>query len=61
MRKEAEKETKDLQEKPNHVFKLGKLMKNDGKDVIGGRCMKGKDGHLAFTEQDRKTIGKEHM
>ena len=40
MRKEAEKGTKDLREKPNHVFKLVKLMKRDGKDVIGGRCIK---------------------
>ena len=38
-RKEAEKETKDLQEKPNQVFKLVKLMKRDGKDVRGGRCI----------------------
>ena len=52
IRKEAQNETKDLQEKPNHVFKFVKLMKRNGKDVIGGRCMKGKDGSLAFTQQD---------
>ena len=61
MKKEAEKETKDLQDKPNHVFNLVKLMKRDGKDVISGRCMKGKDGNIAFTEQDKKIIWKEHM
>ena len=61
MRNEAEKETKDLREKPNHVYKLVKLMKRDGKDVIGVRYMKGKDGNLAFTEQDGKIIWKEHM
>ena len=61
MRKEAEKETKDSREKPNYVFKLVKLMERDRKGVIGERCMKGKDGNLAFTEQDRKTIWKEHM
>ena len=27
-------ETKDLREKPNHVIKLVKLIKRDGKDVI---------------------------
>ena len=43
------------------MFKLVKLMKRDGKDVIGGRCMKGKDGNVAFTEQNRKIIWKEHM
>ena len=47
MRKEAEKETKDLREKPSHVFKLVKLMK--------------RDGNLAFTEQDREIRWKEHM
>ena len=61
MKNEAELETKDLQEKPNHVFNLVKLMKRDGKDVISGRCMKGKDGNLAFTEQDKKIIWKEHV
>ena len=47
--------------KPNHVFKLVKLIKRDGKDVIGGRCiMKGRYGNLALTEQDRKILWKEH-
>ena len=61
MRKEAEKETKDLREKPNYVFKLVKLMKRDWKDVMGGRCIKGKDGNLAFTKRDKKIIWKEHI
>ena len=61
MKKEAEKETKDLQKKSNYAFKLVKLMKRDRKDVISSRCMKRKDGNLAFTEQHRKTIGKGHM
>ena len=56
MRKEAQKETEDLREKPNHVFKLVKLMKRDGKDTIGGRCLKGKDGSLV----SRNKIGKSY-
>ena len=56
MRNEAEKETKDLREKPNHVYKLVKLMKRDGKDVIGVRYMKGKHGNLTFKEQDGRII-----
>ena len=40
-------------------FKLVKLMKRDGKDVISGRCMKRKDVNLVFTEQDMKIIWKE--
>ena len=34
MRKEAEKETKDLREKLSYVFKLVKLMKRDRKDAL---------------------------
>ena len=43
-----------MREKLNKVFKLVKLIKIDGKGVIGGKCMKGKGGNLAFTKQDRK-------
>ena len=33
MKKAAERKLKDLSEHPNMVFKLGKSMKKDGKDV----------------------------
>ncbi|XP_074636845.1 uncharacterized protein LOC141894988 [Acropora palmata] len=36
-------------------------MKKDGKDVEGGRCMKGSDGRLNFSEKDRGRVWKEHM
>ena len=36
-------------------------MKKDGKDVEGGRCMRGKDGRLNFSEKDRGRVWKEHM
>ena len=36
-------------------------MKNDGKDIEGGRCMKGKDRRLGFSEKDRKRIWKNLM
>ena len=32
---------RELSEHPNKVFKLVKSMKKDGKDVKGGRCMRG--------------------
>ena len=38
-----------------------KLMKRDGKDVEGGRCMKGKDEKLGFSKKDRKRIWKNHL
>ena len=43
------------------VFKLGTSMKKDGKDVEGGRCMRGIDGRLNFSEEDRRKVLKEHM
>ena len=36
-------------------------MKKDGKDVEGGRFMRGSDGRLSFSEKDRGRVWKEHM
>ena len=33
----------------------------DKKDVEGGRCLRGRDGRLGFTEKDMEKIWKEHM
>ena len=60
MRKEAEKEFTKLNKKPNNFFTL-KFMKKDGKDIEGGRCIRGKDGKIGFSEKDRKRIWKKHM
>ena len=38
-----------------------KSMKKDGKDVEGGRCIRGSDGRLNFSEKDRGKVWKEHM
>ena len=46
MKKAAEQELRELSEHPNKVFKLVKSMKKGGKDVEGGRCMRGSDGRL---------------
>ena len=43
------------------MFKLVKSMKKDGKDVEPGRCMRGSDGRLSFTEKDRGKVWKEHV
>ena len=61
MRKEAEKELTQLNKKPNNIFTLVKLMKKDGKGIEGGRFMRGKDGKLGFSKEDRKRIWKNHM
>ena len=36
-------------------------MKKEGKDVEGGRCLRGGDGRLGFIEEDRAKIWKEYM
>ena len=36
-------------------------MERDGEDIEGGRCMKGKDGKLGFSENNVKRIQKNHM
>lgn len=61
MKEAAEQELRELSEYPNKVFKRVKLMKKDGKDVEGGRCMRGSDGKLSFSEKDRGRVWKEHM
>ena len=49
----TEQELRELTEHPNKVFKPEKSMKKDGKDVEEGRCMRGSDGRLKFSEKDR--------
>ena len=39
---QVQKELTKLSKKPNNMFKLVKLMKKGGKDIEGGRRMKGK-------------------
>ena len=61
MKEVAERELRELSEHPNKVFKLVKSMKKDEKDVKGGRCMRGSNGRLSFSEKDRGKVRKEHM
>ena len=56
MKEAAERELRELSEHPNKVFKLVKSMKKDGKDVEGGRCMRGSDGRLNFSKKDRGRV-----
>ena len=61
MRKETKRELKKLNKKPNNIFSLVKFIKKDGKDIEGGRCMRGKDPRIGFSEKDKKRIWKNHM
>jgi len=60
MKKETEQLFNELYDKPANVFKVLKVMKREGKDV-GGKCLRGKDGRLSFSEVDRGKIWKDHM
>jgi len=44
MKKETEQFFNKLYDKPANVFKVLKVMKREGKDVGGGKCLRGKDG-----------------
>ena len=61
MRKETEQELNNLYQNPNNVFRFLKAVKKEGKDLEGGRCLRGRDGRLGFIEEDRAKIWKEHM
>ena len=60
LRKEVEIELTKLNEKPNNIFTLVNFMKKDGKDIEGGRCIKGKGRKLGFGK-DRKGMWKNCM
>ena len=50
MKMEAENEMEELREKPNKIFKIVQFMKRDGKEVEGGKWIKGRDGRIGFQD-----------
>ena len=61
MRIEANQELNNLYQNSNSVFYFLRRMKKEGKDVEGGRCLRGGDGRLGFIEEDGGKFWKEHM
>ena len=61
MRMEANQELNNLYQNSNSVFYFLRRIKKEGKDVEGGRCLRGGDGRLSFIAEDRAKIWKEHM
>ena len=49
----AEEALTELQHCPNGMFRLVKGLESDSKEVEGGRCMRGSDGKLCFSEKER--------
>ena len=60
MRMEANQKLNNLYQNSNSVFYFLRRMKKEGKDVEGGRCLRGGDGRLGFIK-DRAKIWKEPM
>ena len=58
MKTEAEQEMEELREKPNKIFKFVKSMKRDGKDVEGGKWMKGRDGRIGLVKKINVKYGR---
>ena len=52
-REKAEEALTELQNCPYGIFRIVKGLKNDIKEVEGGRCMRGSDGKLCFSENER--------
>ena len=61
MRIKANQELNNLYQNSNSVFYFLRKMKKEGKDVEGGRCLRGGNKRLGFIEEDRAKIRKEHM
>ena len=58
---EANQELNNLYQNSNSVFYFLRRMKKEGKDVEGGRCLRGGDGQFDFIEEDMAKFWKKHM
>ena len=43
------------------MFRLVKGLKIDSKEVEGGKCMRGSDGKLCFSEKDGGKVWKDYI
>ena len=43
------------------MLRLVKRLKGDSKEVEGGRCMRGSNGRLCFSEKERGKVWKDYM
>ena len=58
MRMEANQEFNNLYHNSNSVFYFLRRMKKEGKDVEGGRCLRGENRRLGFIEEDLEKFGR---
>ena len=43
------------------MLRLVKGLKIDSKEVVGGRCMRGSDGKLCFSEKGRGSVWMDYL
>ena len=43
------------------MFRLERGLKTDSKEVEGGRCMRGSDEKLCFSEKERRKVWKDYI
>ena len=56
MREKAEETYTEEKNCQNWMFRLVKGLNTDSKAVEGGRCMRGSDGKVCFSEKERGDI-----
>ena len=61
MREKADEALTELQNCPYGMFRPVKGLKTDSKEVEGGRCMRGSDEKLCFSEKERGKVWKDYM
>ena len=61
MREKAEEVLTEMQNCQYGMLRLVKGLKTDSKEVEGGRCMKGNDEKLCFSEKERGNVWKDYM
>ena len=57
----AEEALTDLRHCENGMLGLIKGLRIDSKEVEGGRCVRGSNGKLCFSENERCKVGKDYM
>ena len=60
MREKVEETPTELQNCPNGMLRLVKGLKTDSKEVEG-RCMRGSNGKLCFSEKESGKVWKDYM
>ena len=61
MREKADEALTELDNSPYVIFMLLKGLKTDSKEIDGGRCMRGSDGKLCFSDNEKGQVWKIYM